>query len=78
MRIALVSESFYPADGTSNLYSAAMHRSQANGKAYGFAFDDVADLSPSINSVEPVSARLNGLHVKGRAAGRDHPVQSRR
>lgn len=51
-------EAFYPAEGTSNLYSAAMHRSQANGNAYGFAFDDVADFSPSINSAEPVSARL--------------------
>lgn len=50
--------SFYPDGVTSNSYSAAMHRSQVNGKAYGFAFDDVADLSPSIDSALPASARL--------------------
>ncbi|MEP7764260.1 beta-1,3-glucanase family protein [Sanguibacter sp. 25GB23B1] len=60
-------DAFYPATGTSNLYSAAMHRSQANGKAYGFAFDDVADFSPSINSVEPVAARLTVGSVAARA-----------
>lgn len=62
-------DAFYPADGTSNLYAAAMHRSQANGLAYGFAFDDVADFSPSINSAQPTAARLTIGSMTGETPG---------
>ncbi|PFG34663.1 glycoside hydrolase family 64 protein [Sanguibacter antarcticus] len=62
-------DTFYPEGGTSNLYSAAMHRSQVNGKAYGFAYDDVADFSPSINSAEPTSAELTIGSVVSSTAG---------
>ena len=43
---------------SSDLYSKAMHAASANGRAYGFAFDDVAEFSPSIDVPDPVSSSL--------------------
>ncbi|WNM24156.1 beta-1,3-glucanase family protein [Demequina capsici] len=49
--------SFYQT-ASSDLYSKVMHDASADGRAYGFAFDDVAELSPSIDVSDPVSATL--------------------
>jgi RHS repeat-associated protein len=49
---------FYPPGIESNLYSKAMHLNEANGNAYGFAFDDVAEFSPAINSPSPKTAGM--------------------
>ncbi|NTW42727.1 MAG: glucan endo-1,3-beta-D-glucosidase, partial [Cellulomonadaceae bacterium] len=43
---------------SSDLYSAVMHTASVNGRAYGFAFDDVAEFNPSIDEPNPVSASL--------------------
>lgn len=49
--------SFY---GTSltNHYAKAVHAATADGKAYGFAFDDVADFASYIQDTAPVGIRL--------------------
>ncbi|WP_203758016.1 beta-1,3-glucanase family protein [Cellulomonas chitinilytica] len=68
--------SFYPPGIASNLYSKAMHRSEANGNAYGFAFDDVAEFSPSINSENPKIANMTVTPFTGGAGagGTGKPV----
>ena len=63
--------SFYQTGVASNLYSKAMHRSEANGNAYGFAFDDVAEFSPSINSENPSSGNMTVTPFAGGAGPRD-------
>lgn|GEM_PF-1077001 len=59
--------SFYPSAVASNLYSKAMHASEKNGNAYGFAFDDVAEFSPSINSENPRSGNMTVSPFAGNA-----------
>ncbi|MBO3089224.1 beta-1,3-glucanase family protein [Cellulomonas dongxiuzhuiae] len=61
--------SFYRPGVPSNLYSKAMHRSEANGNAYGFAFDDVAEFSPSINSENPRIGNMTVTPFVGGAGG---------
>ncbi|MEV0174645.1 glycoside hydrolase family 64 protein [Streptomyces sp. NPDC050803] len=41
-----------------NHYSAAAHAATADGKAYGFAFDDVADFASYIQDTAPTGVRL--------------------
>ena len=41
--------SFYPAGGVWNLWAQMFHQYNANGLAYGFAFDDVCNQNPSIS-----------------------------
>ncbi len=48
---------FYRGD-LSNHYSAALHAASADGKAYGFAFDDVADFASYIQDTAPTGIRL--------------------
>ncbi|WP_160050957.1 MULTISPECIES: glycoside hydrolase family 64 protein [unclassified Nocardiopsis] len=44
--------------GTTNRYAAALHANTEDGKAYGFAFDDVSDFASYVQDHAPVS-----LHV---------------
>lgn len=48
---------FYTTSVT-NHYAKAMHRATANGKAYGFAFDDVADFASYIQDTSPTRLTL--------------------
>lgn len=48
---------FYDRD-SSDLYSRVMHEHSVNGRAYGFAFDDVAEFNPSIDEPEPTSVTM--------------------
>lgn len=48
---------FYRQEVT-NHYSAAIHASTVDGKAYGFAYDDVAEYASYIQDTNPSSARL--------------------
>lgn len=48
----------YYADGTGNRYSGAVHAAMADGRAYGFAFDDVASQESLIHDPAPVAAAL--------------------
>ncbi|MEU6810037.1 beta-1,3-glucanase family protein [Streptomyces sp. NPDC046831] len=48
---------FYRADVT-NHYAKAMHAATEDGKAYGFAFDDVADFASYIQDTAPTGIRL--------------------
>ncbi|GGS42634.1 beta-1,3-glucanase family protein [Streptomyces griseoviridis] len=48
---------FYRAALT-NHYAAAMHAATEDGKAYGFAFDDVADFASYIQDTAPTGVRL--------------------
>lgn len=41
-----------------NHYSAAVHAATADGRAYGFAFDDVADFASYIQDTAPTGIRL--------------------
>ncbi|CCK25312.1 glycosyl hydrolase [Streptomyces davaonensis JCM 4913] len=41
-----------------NHYSAALHAATVDGKAYGFAFDDVADFASYIQDTAPTGIRL--------------------
>ncbi len=41
-----------------NHYSQAMHAATEDGKAYGFAFDDVADFASYIQDTAPTALRL--------------------
>jgi Beta-1,3-glucanase/Ricin-type beta-trefoil lectin domain len=43
---------------TSNLYSKVMHQFAASGRAYGFAYDDVADFAPTIDEADPTSVTM--------------------
>ncbi|MER7905944.1 beta-1,3-glucanase family protein [Streptomyces sp. NPDC095614] len=49
---------FYRSSQITNHYSAAIHAATEEGKAYGFAFDDVADLASYIQDTAPKGARL--------------------
>ncbi|MDM7885920.1 beta-1,3-glucanase family protein [Curtobacterium sp. RHCKG23] len=60
---------FYGPGVDSNLYSKAMHLAEANGNAYGFAFDDVAEFSPSINSGNPTTANMTVAPFTGGSSG---------
>ncbi|GEA87983.1 glycoside hydrolase family 64 protein [Cellulomonas cellasea] len=43
---------------SSDLYSKVMHDHSTNGRAYGFAFDDVAEFNPSIDEPTPTSVTM--------------------
>ncbi|WP_405664057.1 beta-1,3-glucanase family protein [Streptomyces sp. NBC_01166] len=49
---------FYRASSLTNHYSKAIHAATLDGKAYGFAFDDVADFASYIQDTAPTGARL--------------------
>ncbi|WP_328539016.1 beta-1,3-glucanase family protein [Streptomyces sp. NBC_00344] len=49
--------SFYRGDVT-NLYAKSVHAATADGKAYGFAFDDVADFASYIQDTAPTGLQL--------------------
>ncbi|WP_329352675.1 beta-1,3-glucanase family protein [Streptomyces sp. NBC_01261] len=49
--------SFYATDLT-NHYAKAIHAATADGKAYGFAFDDVADFASYVQDTAPTGIRL--------------------
>ncbi|MFD6170112.1 glycoside hydrolase family 64 protein [Streptomyces coeruleorubidus] len=49
--------SFYRT-GLTNHYAKAMHAAARDGKAYGFAFDDVADFASYIHDTAPTGLRL--------------------
>ncbi|MFH9465765.1 glycoside hydrolase family 64 protein [Streptomyces clavifer] len=49
---------FYRSSQLTNHYSAAIHAATQDGKAYGFAFDDVADFASYIQDTAPTGARL--------------------
>jgi len=42
----------------SDLYSKVIHANSLNGKAYGFAYDDVAAFAPTIDQSDPTSAGM--------------------
>lgn len=44
--------------GLTNHYSKAVHTATGDGKAYGFAFDDVADFASYIQDTAPTGVRL--------------------
>ncbi|KUO14666.1 glycoside hydrolase family 64 protein [Streptomyces dysideae] len=44
--------------GLTNHYARAMHTATADGRAYGFAFDDVADFASYIQDTAPTGIRL--------------------
>ena len=48
---------FYPTELT-NHYAKAMHAATEDGRAYGFAFDDVADFASYIQDTAPTALRL--------------------
>jgi hypothetical protein len=45
-------------DPVTNHYAAAIHAATADGKAYGFAFDDVAGFASYVQDPRPVGCRL--------------------
>jgi hypothetical protein len=49
---------FYRASPLTNHYSKAVHAATEDGKAYGFAFDDVADFASYIQDTAPTALRL--------------------
>lgn len=49
---------FYRSSPLTNHYSRAIHAATLDGKAYGFAFDDVADFASYIQDTAPTGARL--------------------
>jgi hypothetical protein len=46
-------------DAVTNHYSRVLHENYADGKVYGFAFDDVADFASFIQDGSPTAFRLN-------------------
>ncbi|GAA0660287.1 hypothetical protein GCM10009535_44700 [Streptomyces thermocarboxydovorans] len=48
---------FYRTELT-NHYAKAMHEATEDGKAYGFAFDDVADFASYVQDTAPTGLRL--------------------
>lgn len=50
-------QAFYQHE-SSDLYSKVMHDHATNGRAYGFAFDDVAEFNPSIDEPTPTSVTM--------------------
>jgi hypothetical protein len=55
---------FYRTDLT-NHYAKAMHAATQDGKAYGFAFDDVADFASYIQDTAPTGIRLTLTRWEG-------------
>jgi hypothetical protein len=51
--------------GLTNHYARAMHAATADGKAYGFAFDDVADFASYIQDTAPMGIRLTLTPFEG-------------
>ena len=51
------SDEFYK-NALTNHYSAAVHAATEDGRAYGFAFDDVADFASFIQDTAPTGIRL--------------------
>jgi hypothetical protein len=49
----------YYQGAVTNWYSKAMHDSTADGRAYGFAFDDVVDQASYIQDHAPTSITLS-------------------
>ena len=54
---------------SSNLYAKVMHANEADGKAYGFPYDDVAGFSPSIYDTTASSASVTVAPFQGSSAG---------
>ena len=50
---------------SSNLYAKVMHANEADGKAYGFPYDDVAGFSPSIDDATASSASVTVAPFSG-------------
>jgi hypothetical protein len=46
-------------DAVTNHYSRVLHANYADGKVYGFAFDDVADFASFIQDSAPTAITLN-------------------
>ncbi|GHC96516.1 hypothetical protein GCM10010313_02900 [Streptomyces violarus] len=63
--------------GLTNHYAKDMHAATQDGKAYGFAFDDVADFASYIQDTAPTGFRLT-LTPFQPAHGRPHPPGVRR
>lgn len=51
--------------GLTNHYARAMHAATEDGKAYGFAFDDVADFASYIQDTAPTGIRLTLTPFEG-------------
>ncbi|MYX71279.1 beta-1,3-glucanase family protein [Streptomyces sp. SID3915] len=51
-------DAFYRASPVTNHYAQAVHAATQDGKAYGFAFDDVADFASYIQDTAPTGVRL--------------------
>ncbi|MFE6932572.1 beta-1,3-glucanase family protein [Streptomyces sp. NPDC057699] len=51
-------DAFYRSSPLTNHYAKAIHAATVDGKAYGFAFDDVADFASYIQDTAPTGARL--------------------
>ncbi|MDO0909477.1 beta-1,3-glucanase family protein [Streptomyces sp. DT2A-34] len=51
--------------GLTNHYAKAMHTATEDGKAYGFAFDDVADFASYIQDTAPTGIRLTLTPFEG-------------
>ncbi|MFF1460531.1 beta-1,3-glucanase family protein [Streptomyces sp. NPDC058330] len=51
-------DAFYRASPVTNHYAQAVHAVTQDGKAYGFAFDDVADFASYIQDTAPTGVRL--------------------
>jgi len=43
----------YPAGTAANWYASFWHEHDIDAKAYGFAYDDVGDFSPSLHTAAP-------------------------
>lgn len=50
---------FYPADGLANYYAKFWHEHSIDAKAYGFAYDDVGDWSPSLYTSAPTTVTFS-------------------
>ncbi|HJQ24314.1 MAG TPA: beta-1,3-glucanase family protein [Blastocatellia bacterium] len=50
--------SFYPANGTWNVWAQMFHRFSTNGLAYGFPYDDVCNQNPSISLIGTQSVTI--------------------
>jgi hypothetical protein len=50
---------FYPSGGLANDYAKFWHQRSINGLAYGFAYDDVGDFSPSLYTSAPTTVTFS-------------------
>lgn len=50
---------FYPAGGLANYYAKFWHEHSIDAKAYGFAYDDVGDWSPSLYTNAPTTVTFS-------------------